>query len=108
MRFDDHCVFCKIIKGELPCREVWQNEYCLAFHDLYPKANTHVLLVPKHHIDGIKSVQPGDKEWLGQFMLGIAEVAEALKLQHYYVRIHQGAESGQQIFHLHAHIMQQS
>lgn len=107
MNHDENCVFCKIAKGELPCRQVWSNDYCLAFHDLYPKAKTHVLIIPKHHINGIAALQPSDKQWAAEFMLGIAEVARELNLEHYYVRIHQGAESGQQVFHLHAHIMQQ-
>lgn len=107
MTNDPNCIFCKIIAGDLPCTEVWQNDYCLAFHDLYPKAPTHVLVVPKHHISGIADMTEPDRSWAGEFMLGIAETARVLGLEHYYVRIHQGAESGQQIFHLHAHIMQQ-
>lgn len=108
MTQDPNCIFCKIAAGILPCKEVWQSENLLAFHDLYPRASTHVLLIPKHHISGIADLKEGDKDWAGEFMLGIAEVARVLKLEHYYVRIHQGAESGQQIFHMHAHIMQQS
>lgn len=107
MKHDENCIFCKIARGQLPCREVWSNDDCLAFHDLYPKAKTHVLIIPKHHISGISELQSQDKDWAAEFMLGVAEVARALKLEHYYVRIHQGAESGQQVFHLHAHIMQQ-
>ena len=63
MSHDENCVFCKIVKGQLPCREVWQNDYCLAFHDLYPKAKTHVLVIPKHHICGIADLQDKDKSW---------------------------------------------
>ena len=66
-----------------------------------------MLIIPKHHISGVADLQRADKGWAGELMIGIAEVARHLKLQHYYVRIHQGAESGQQVFHLHAHIMQQ-
>jgi histidine triad (HIT) family protein len=101
-----HCVFCKIVAAQLPSKEVLQNEYWMAFYDLYPKAKTHVLIVPKHHVSGMAALTSDDKPWLAEFFLGINQVAQHLDLDHYYVRIHQGAMSGQEIFHLHAHIMQ--
>ncbi|MBM4222569.1 MAG: HIT domain-containing protein [Gammaproteobacteria bacterium] len=100
------CIFCKIVGGLLPSKTVWSNEKFIAFWDIHPKAKVHILVIPKHHIPSFNDFTNDDQVWLGEYMIAIKSAAESLGLTHYQVRFHNGAASGQEIFHLHAHILQ--
>lgn len=103
-----NCLFCKIIAGELPSRRVYEDEDFVAFHDKYPKAKVHVLVVPKEHLAKL-SDYPDDEEGerkLGALFRVVNRVAtEVLGLEHYKVQVHVGEKGGQEIFHVHVHIM---
>ncbi len=100
------CIFCKIVAGLVPATVVWSNEKFIAFYDIHPKAKIHVLIIPKHHIESLNHITDADSDWLGDYFLAIQEVAKALNLSHYQLRFHNGAGSGQEVFHLHAHLLQ--
>ncbi|MCQ2753905.1 MAG: histidine triad nucleotide-binding protein [bacterium] len=97
------CVFCKIINGDFGTEFVYENEYAVAFNDIEPKADTHVLVVPKKHVDSLSELN--DEVLLGKLMMTVREVAKKLNLKSYRTVINTGAEVGQTVFHLHIHIL---
>ncbi len=100
------CIFCKIAQGEIPAKKVFENENFIAFHDLYPKAPLHVLIIPKKHIESLAHVTPEDAVLLGEMTLLIKDIAKDLKLlDGFKVQIHTGKGGGQEIFHLHYHLL---
>jgi len=103
---NDNCIFCKIAQGALSARIAWSDDYFMAFHDIHPKAPLHVLVIPKLHIRQLSDLTAQDSIWLGKYMLAINNTAKTLNLIHYKVQFNNGIESGQEIFHLHAHLLQ--
>ena len=98
------CVFCKIVKGEIPNNTVHENDDFLAFHDLYPKAPIHVLIIPKKHIENFQSVDPETMAGMTPF---IQETAKILGVDEtgYRLVTNNGRDGGQEIFHLHFHLL---
>jgi histidine triad (HIT) family protein len=101
-----NCIFCKIVEKKIPSTVCWSNENFIAFYDIHPKAPVHVLVIPKHHVDQLSALGRDDRSWLGEFMLAITEAATSLHLDHYKVLFNNGHDSGQEVFHLHAHLLQ--
>ncbi len=101
------CIFCKIIKGEIPSKKVYEDELMLVFHDIDPKAPVHLLAVPKKHIPKISEVKEEDKEILGHIMVKIPEILKKTDLINKGVRIVNNCEreAGQTVFHIHFHIL---
>ncbi|MDX8393084.1 MAG: histidine triad nucleotide-binding protein [Mariprofundales bacterium] len=99
------CLFCKIIQGKIPCKKVYEDEYVYAFHDINPKAPIHVLVIPKKHIDNLDDCD--DIMTLGHWMSGVRHVAQILGVGKtgYRVNVHVRAGGGQEVMHIHAHIM---
>lgn len=100
------CIFCKIVAGSIPSKKVREDEQVLAFHDIDPKAPTHLLVIPKKHITSLAHAEPGDERLLGHLLLTAAEVAREQGLgKGYRVVISTGPEGGQTVDHLHVHVM---
>lgn len=97
------CLFCKIVAGEIPSKKVYEDESTFAFEDIAPKAPTHLLVVPKRHVENLASLS--DHELIGRTMLAAAAVAREKGLEHYRTVINNGAEAGQSVFHLHVHVL---
>lgn len=98
------CIFCKIIKGEIPSTKVYEDENFLAFKDIHPAAPTHVLVVPKMHISSLNELD--DPELAGRLLLTVAKVAKLCKVENAYRTIfNTGKGAGQSVFHIHAHIL---
>jgi len=101
----DDCLFCKIIAGDIPCNKVYEDEHVLAFHDIHPKAPTHVLVIPKLHVATLTECD--DPALLGRLMERVSYIADhKLKLTAGYriiINVREGG--GQEVFHLHAHIL---
>jgi len=99
------CLFCKIIAGEIPCNKVYEDDHVLAFHDIHPKAPTHVLLIPKQHIATLADCD--DPALLGLLMDRVKYIAddELALSAGYRVVINVREGGGQEVFHLHAHIL---
>ena len=101
------CLFCKIVAGEIPCDKVYEDEDFLAFHDIHPKTPTHVLVIPKFHLATLTDATEQDIALLGLLMDRVRHIAdEVLKLDAgYRVIINVRAGGGQEVFHLHVHIL---
>jgi histidine triad (HIT) family protein len=100
-------IFSKIISKEIPAKIVYEDELCLAFHDIHPQAPTHVLLIPKKEIRSMAEVTPADKDLLGHLMVKTSEIAASLKLSEKGFRIVANTNQwgGQTVYHLHFHIL---
>lgn len=99
------CIFCKIIAGEIACKKVYEDENVLAFHDINPVADVHILVIPKVHIASLNELSDSDEELIGKFMLSIPKVAKEMGLKGFKTIFNTGKEGGQTVFHIHAHIL---
>ncbi len=98
-------LFTKILQGEIPCDEVYSDEFCLAFRDINPQAPTHILIIPRKPIESLCKVEQEDKALLGHLLLVTQKVANQEGLTQWRTVINTGAEAGQTIFHLHLHVI---
>ena len=99
-------IFKRIIDGEIPARIIYQDEQCLAFHDVAPQAPTHVLVIPKREIASWNNLTPDDANLIGHISLVIGRLAAELKLdQGYRIVINCGPDGGQTVDHLHFHLL---
>ena len=99
-------IFKKIIDGEIPADIVYQDEHCLAFHDVSPQAPIHVLLIPKKEIVNVAGFSDEDAQLAGHLMLTVDKVARLLNIENgYRVVANCGADGGQSVAHLHLHIL---
>jgi histidine triad (HIT) family protein len=101
------CLFCKIVKGEIPAKVVLDTPHVLAFHDINPGAPQHVLVIPKEHIGSIHDVRPEQAALLGELMLAARGVADDLGLgeKGYRLVVNTGPDGGQSVPHLHVHVL---
>ena len=101
------CLFCKIIAGEIPSGKVYEDDDCYAFNDISPQAPTHVLIVPRKHIDSLDRAEAGDAALLGRLMLAAAEIAreKGFAEDGYRVVVNTNGDGGQTVFHLHVHLL---
>lgn len=103
----DNCIFCKIVAGEIPSSKVHEDDMCVAFNDLHPQAPTHVLVIPKEHVDSLDKAQAEHKETLGHLMLTAASIAreKGFAEDGYRVVVNTNGDGGQTVFHLHVHLL---
>jgi histidine triad (HIT) family protein len=101
------CIFCRIIKREIPAKVVFEDEICLAFEDINPKAPTHTLIVPKRHIESMETLEDSEVEVLGQLFLAARDLARQKGIHRtgYRAVINTGPNAGQSVFHLHLHLI---
>lgn len=103
---DSNCLFCRIIRGEIPTKKVHEDEHVFAFEDINPQAPTHVLIIPKKHFAGLKEAQAEDAEIIGRCHLAAAEIARKRNIeQGYRTVLNVGPGAGQSVFHLHVHLL---
>jgi histidine triad (HIT) family protein len=98
------CIFCKIVNKEIPNNSVLENEKFLAFHDLYPKAPVHILIIPKLHVDCFQDVTPETMAGLTTFAQEVAAKV-GLDINGYRLITNNGEDGGQEIAHLHFHML---
>lgn len=100
------CIFCEIIKGNIPSTKVYEDEFVTAFNDLNPQMPVHVLIVPKKHIASANDIMPEDAELVGKVFLAAQKIAEKLGLKDGYRIINNcGKAAGQTVMHLHFHML---
>lgn len=101
------CIFCKIISKEMDTEIIYEDDEMVAFNDIYPKAKTHVLIVPKKHIDTIKDLKEDEKDEIlvGKMVLTAQKIAKEKNLDGYNLQFNVGKSAGQIIFHIHLHLM---
>lgn len=103
----EDCVFCKIVRGEIPASRIVENDRAMAFDDIDPKAPVHALVVPKQHISALHDASSADREVLADCLLLCNEVARAKGIAEsgYRVITSDGSDGGQEVFHLHFHVL---
>lgn len=104
---NEDCLFCKIIAGKIPSAKVYEDEVCIAVNDISPQAPTHILVVPRKHIDSLDKAEKSDGETLGHLLLTAAEIAreKGFAENGYRTVINTNSDGGQTIFHLHVHLL---
>jgi len=102
----DDCIFCKIVRKEIPAKEVLRNEHVVAFHDLTPQAPVHVLVIPTQHAEHLSEFAArGNAAAADALLAAAAEIGKSLGSGGYRVVINEGPDAGQSVFHLHAHVL---
>ncbi len=103
----DDCVFCKIVKGEVSARKVYEDEDIVAFDDVNPQAPVHVLVIPKRHIETLNDLEAGDSELIGKMSLAASAIAKMKGLESSGYRLVTNclADAGQAVFHIHTHVL---
>jgi histidine triad (HIT) family protein len=103
----ENCIFCKIASGEIPSNRVYDDEVCIAFDDLTPQAPTHILIIPRQHVDSLDKADGSQKSTLGHLLLTAAEIARdrGFAEDGYRVVINTNSAGGQTVFHLHVHLL---
>lgn len=99
------CLFCKIVAGSIPAKKIYEDEECLAFHDIRPIAPVHFMLVPKRHIASLMETSAEDVPLLGRLLALAPKLAHEQGLEDgFKTGINTGHGGGQEVFHLHIHI----
>ena len=100
------CIFCKIAAGEIPARKAHEDDDLLVFHDIHPWAPVHVLVVPKRHIASMAEVTEADAGLMGKMMVLAPKLMRDLGVTGGFRQvINTGADGGQEVYHLHMHLM---
>jgi histidine triad (HIT) family protein len=104
---EDDCVFCKIVNGDMESEVVHDEDEVLAFKDMSAKAPAHVLVVPKQHVSSLEEIGKLPDDVTKRIYEVAQEVAEKMDVAEsgYVFRINNGRDAGQEVFHLHAHVM---
>jgi histidine triad (HIT) family protein len=102
-----NCVFCKIIKKEIPADIVFEDENIIAFNDIKPIAPVHVVIIPKKHIVSITDIKEEDTILMGRLIMAAKKIADDLKISEkgYKLLIRVGRGGGQEIDHIHLHLL---
>ena len=103
----EDCIFCKIADGRITSEKVFEDDKCVVFSDLDPQAPTHLLIIPRDHIDSLDRAGTGDKDILGHLLLTAAAVARSRGFAEngYRTVINTNEDGGQTVFHLHVHLL---
>ncbi len=101
------CVFCRIVKGELDAETVHDEEEVMAFHSINGHAPVHVLVVPKRHVPSLEAIGGLSEDATRRLLEVCSKVAEKMGVREsgYAVRVNNGPDAGQEVFHLHLHVM---
>jgi histidine triad (HIT) family protein len=107
---DPDCIFCKIIAGKIPSKKVYEDEDIFAFHDIHPAAPIHFLMIPKLHLPMLADSTSENQQLLGKMMvlapkLALEAGARPGKDGGFKVLINNGADGGQEVYHLHMHVL---
>ena len=100
------CIFCKIIKGEIPSKKAYEDDTVVAFFDIQPQAPVHIVVIPKEHIESMNGITPENSKVIAHIFEVIPQIAKENNLDDgYRVVSNCGANAGQTVFHLHFHIL---
>lgn len=104
---DENCVFCKIVSGEISCKKVYEDKHILAFEDIRPVFETHILFIPKLHIARLDEVNSTNSEHIAKLVEAISVVAKEKSLDKsgFKTKVNVGTGGGQEVFHLHFHVL---
>ncbi len=100
------CIFCKIAAGELPAEKVYEDEQVVVFRDINPKAPVHLLLIPREHFSGLDELKPEHDALMGHMLRLMPKLAKEQGLESgFRTIINTGKGGGQEVFHLHIHLL---
>jgi len=101
------CLFCRIASGDQPASIVYENDDVVAFEDISPQAPTHLLVIPRDHLESTNELSRDDAELAGRIIIACKEIAESMGFaaDGYRVVINCGSDGGQVVQHLHAHVL---
>ncbi|MEW6559856.1 MAG: histidine triad nucleotide-binding protein [Pseudomonadota bacterium] len=103
---DPHCIFCKIAAGQLPAKILYQDDDVLAFHDIHPAAPVHFLIIPRLHLSSLFDVGTEHTALLGKMLQLVPRLAREQGCDDgFRTVINTGQNGGQEVFHLHLHVM---
>ena len=102
---EQNCLFCRIITGEIPGEFVHQDDQCAVIRDINPQAPTHVLVIPREHIESLDDASQKEESLLGHLLRVGARVANEQQHDSYRTVINTGGGAGQSVFHLHVHVL---
>jgi histidine triad (HIT) family protein len=106
MSHDPNCLFCKIASGQIPCQKVYEDDELLAFKDIHPAAPVHLLVIPKTHIVNLTGVDASHEALLGRMLALAPRLARENGADNgFRVVINNGPDGGQEVYHLHLHVM---
>ena len=111
MNYDNDNIFAKILKGEIPCDKVFENEHVLSIKDINPKAKTHLLIIPKESfIDISDFLKNADRHYQSNFWKSVDEIIINIGLtdKGFQIKTHKGKDGGQEVFHFHLHLLSNS
>ncbi len=102
----DNCIFCKIVRGEIPSRKVYEDDELLAFHDIHPVTPVHFLVVTKEHVDSMAHLEPRHAGVMGRMMVMVQKLAaEQGSTDGFRIVCNTGRVGRQDVFHLHVHVL---
>jgi len=103
----EECIFCKIIKREIPASIVYENERIFAFNDINPQAPIHILLIPKEHFASLNEMPEEKKDILTELLLKASQIAreKGIDQSGYRIVLNTAKDSGQEVFHIHFHLL---
>lgn len=102
----NNCIFCKIVRGEIPCKKVYEDAEVLAFHDINPVAPVHFMLIPRQHFASLFEAKEEHAALLGKMLLLAPKLAREQGLENgFRTVINSGKGGGQEVFHLHIHVI---
>lgn len=101
------CIFCKIGAGQVPSAFLYRDDRCFVVRDIHPRAPTHLLVIPQRHVGAVTGLSAGDEPLLGHLLAVAGQVArhEGLTERGYRIVVNQGADAGQEVAHLHVHVL---
>lgn len=99
------CLFCDMAEGIVATKKIYEDDYIFVIRDIRPKAKTHLLVIPKIHIPSLFDVQEEHSDLMGYIMTSLKNFAKEQNIDSFRTVINAGADSGQEIFHLHFHIL---
>ena len=106
MTTDPHCLFCKIVAGQIPSKIAYEDDELLAFHDIHPWAPVHVLVIPKLHIASLADAGPEHAAMLGRMLALAPRLMHELGVTNgFRTLLNTGPDGGQEVYHLHMHVM---
>jgi len=108
MTYDNENIFAKILRSEIPCEKVFEDEFIFSFKDINPKTKLHILIIPKKpYIDVLDFLENADADYQSNFWISVNKIISQLDLKNkgFQIKTHKGKDGGQEVFHFHLHLL---
>ena len=108
MTYDNENIFAKILRSEIPCEKVFEDEFIFSFKDINPKTKLHILIIPKKpYIDVLDFLENAEAEYQSNFWISVNKLVLQLDLKNkgFQIKTHKGKDGGQEVFHFHLHLL---